>query len=250
MNESRKAFMRKWRDLGPRTLSAVVMVAIGGAAIAAGHMAFSGLVICAGVIGLWELFSMGGHKSKTDGLGLMDKIWLLLYGLVVVIGLIGLVYISNTNGLRGILYIIGLVIITDTCGYFVGKMIGGRKFWPSISPNKTWAGVLGGWIGVAIFAAIWRGVATFHSHRAGSVDLTWLENSQSHTENFVVLVFVIGAVFLSFASQLGDIAQSTIKRRMGVKDSSNLIPGHGGILDRFDALLAVSALSFLFNMLA
>jgi phosphatidate cytidylyltransferase len=113
-------------------------------------------------------------------------------------------------------------------GYFVGRTVGGRKFWPSVSPKKTWSGVLGGWIGAALIA----GIAVLFLH----LDLR---------ESLMIVGF---AIVLSFASQLGDIAQSALKRRMGVKDSSNIIPGHGGVLDRFDALLAVGAVLFFLRL--
>jgi phosphatidate cytidylyltransferase len=91
-------------------------------------------------------------------------------------------------------------------------MLGGPKFWPAISPKKTWSGTVAGWLGaVAVGYGFWAaGFGAWH--------LLW------------------ASPFVAFAGQMGDIAESAIKRRTGVKDSSNLIPGHGGLLDRFDAL--------------
>jgi phosphatidate cytidylyltransferase len=195
---------------------------------------------------------MASQKQQNSGLTALDKLWLGLYGLVVLLGIIGLLYVSHDTGLKGVLYIVVLVFITDTCGYFVGKLVGGRKFWPSIRPNKTWSGVLGGWFGSAVFSLIWLQTVPqipAKPHGAGGVSTAWLEADNASTGIYMIIGFVIGAVLLSFASQMGDIAQSSVKRRMGVKDSSNLIPGHGGILDRFDALLAVGALSLIFNVL-
>ena len=113
------------------------------------------------------------------------------------------------------LWIIGLVVITDIAGYFVGRIVGGAKFWPAFSRKKHG---LGSWV---------VGLAPFCSpmpwYRAG--------------------IFLAGgngmfiALCLSFASQLGDITESALKRASGVKDSSNLIPGHGGVMDRFDGLI-------------
>jgi phosphatidate cytidylyltransferase len=100
-------------------------------------------------------------------------------------------------------------------------MIGGPKFWPAISPKKTWSGTVAGWIAAAVVGMVFLRFTT-----AGP-DLPWISAA------------------LSLASQMGDIAESAIKRRMGVKDSSHLIPGHGGLLDRFDGLLGASLLMLL-----
>ena len=93
-----------------------------------------------------------------------------------------------------------------------GRMIGGARFWPSISPKKTWSGTIAGWILTGLLGA----VLMYYS------GLIWM---------------VPVSVAVAFGSQLGDIAESWIKRRVGVKDSSNLIPGHGGFLDRFDGFI-------------
>jgi phosphatidate cytidylyltransferase len=113
-------------------------------------------------------------------------------------------------------------------GYFIGRRFGGPKFWPRVSPNKTWSGTVAGWVGAALV-----GLAFVAAGRAG-----W---------GLVAL-----SPLIALAGQLGDIAESWIKRRAGFKDSSSLIPGHGGVLDRFDALigaaLAVLILSFVFAL--
>ena len=109
-----------------------------------------------------------------------------------------------------------VVIATDVFGYFAGRTFGGPKFWPSISPKKTWSGTSAGWIAAGVVGFIF---ALF-------TDAGWS------------IVWV--SMVLSFASQMGDIAESALKRRMKVKDSSTLIPGHGGPLDRFDALLGAA----------
>jgi phosphatidate cytidylyltransferase len=212
----------KWRDLAPRLLSAVVMVAVGLGAVLSGHLAFTVLVIAVGLIGLWELCRMARIKQAAGGFGPGDQPMLALYLVVLLLGCLGLISLSAEGGRALLLYAIGLVVVTDSLGYLVGKTLGGPKFWPRISPNKTWSGILGGWVGAMIFA--------YYTHAY-------------MPEGFVRLwFFVTSAMVLSFASQLGDMLESALKRRMGVKDSSNIIPGHGGVLDRFDALLAVGAL--------
>ena len=116
--------------------------------------------------------------------------------------------------------------MSDVGGYIVGRTVGGRKFWPAISPKKTWSGIIAGWVLAALFGYILI-------QNLGTILLIPL-----------FIVVVIGA-------QLGDIAESWVKRRTSVKDSSNLIPGHGGVLDRFDGfiggavVLAITAALFL-----
>ena len=115
-----------------------------------------------------------------------------------------------------LVWLVLVVIATDVAGYFAGRFIGGPKFWPRVSPKKTWSGTLGGW-----FAAMLIGLVFLTFTNAGK-DLPWI------------------SMLLSLASQMGDVAESAIKRRMGVKDSSSLLPGHGGLLDRFDGLLGAA----------
>jgi phosphatidate cytidylyltransferase len=109
-----------------------------------------------------------------------------------------------------------VVIVTDVFGYFAGRTFGGPKFWPSISPKKTWSGTSVGWVGAGIVGFVF----------------TLFTNAG--------LSIIVISMVLSFASQMGDIAESALKRRMKVKDSSTLIPGHGGLFDRFDALLGAA----------
>ena len=99
---------------------------------------------------------------------------------------------------------------------FAGRIFGGPKFWPRFSPKKTWSGTVAGWIAAAGIGLIFLRIST------AGIDLLWI------------------SALLAFASQLGDIAESAIKRQAGVKDSSNLIPGHGGLMDRFDGLLGAA----------
>lgn len=122
---------------------------------------------------------------------------------------------SDATGFRALIFVFLIVWITDSLGYFVGRGLGGPKLWPRVSPNKTWAGALGGFFGslaVAVALAAFGVVA-------------WLP------------ALALGGV-LSIASQLGDLFESAIKRRFGIKDSSQLIPGHGGLLDRLDGFVA------------
>jgi phosphatidate cytidylyltransferase len=119
-------------------------------------------------------------------------------------------------GLIWVLWLVAVVVISDVAGYFAGRMLGGPKFWPRISPKKTWSGTIAGWVGAAVIGAIFA------------------------APTGVGLALVPLSVLVGFAGQMGDIAESAVKRLRGIKDSSNLIPGHGGVLDRFDAMLGAA----------
>jgi phosphatidate cytidylyltransferase len=114
------------------------------------------------------------------------------------------------------------VVASDVGGYFVGRIAGGPKFWPRISPSKTWSGTLAGWVGGALVGG--AGAAMLGVTGGGLALATLL------------------AVVLACAAQAGDLWESALKRRAGVKDSSNLIPGHGGVMDRFDGMIGAAAL--------
>jgi phosphatidate cytidylyltransferase len=124
-------------------------------------------------------------------------------------------------GLYHVFWLISVVIITDVAGYFTGKMVGGPKVFPKISPNKTWSGVIGGWLAVGLFSLFFVG-------NVAPPDL--------------FITFVVGSVLLSFAAQIGDIIQSRLKRVREVKDSSNLLPGHGGFMDRLDGFIGATVI--------
>lgn len=136
--------------------------------------------------------------------------------------------------------VLGVVIFTDTAAYFTGRAIGGPKIAPRISPSKTWAGLLGGMAGSALWLAAYM---AFGHNALDSVRLA---------EEFAVggeeaLGWAIVGAILAIAAQAGDFFESWLKRRAGVKDSSRLIPGHGGVFDRVDGLLPVVLLVGLFG---
>lgn len=240
----------KWDDLKTRTISAAVMIIIAAGALYFGGALFQSLAIVVAGLMFWELGRMLGlpqdpyavilgmlgsialfltvFTSISLGLALVAiilvlaiwqlKSWHLLflgYGVLIFAGTISFIFVEYTYGTRWLLGLVLIVIITDLAGYFAGRILGGPKFWPAISPKKTWSGTVAGWIAAAIFSLFY-----------------WPE--------FAWFYVIPCAVALSFAGQMGDIAESAIKRRVGVKDSSSLIPGHGGILDRADALLGAA----------
>lgn len=127
---------------------------------------------------------------------------------------------------------IGIVVFTDTFAYFFGRAIGGPKIAQSISPSKTWAGLFGGMIGAALFVT---GLAMVHFSIGGYAVADMA--SELQTEFSIIIATGAG---LAVLAQCGDFFESWLKRKAGVKDSSKLIPGHGGIFDRIDGLLPVS----------
>jgi len=134
------------------------------------------------------------------------------------------VLIRNSHGVIGLTWLIAVVVASDVLGYFAGRILGGPKFWPKVSPKKTWSGTVAGWIGAALVGAIYWHFAGF------GPEILWI------------------SPLIAFAGQMGDIAESAIKRRAGVKDASNLIPGHGGLMDRFDALAFAGVLAVALNI--
>ena len=241
----------KWGDLSVRVASGVAMFIIGLIEIFLGGVWFEMLVVFVTAVMIWELAMMIAPEKPTPAMllgvlgasvlsgGLLSGLgWeLLLFGLVPVIGAIslprrkllffvfalyvqlggwGLIYFRAEMGLNWLLWLLAVVVVTDIAGYFAGRSLGGPKFWPAVSPKKTWSGTVAGWVGAAL-VGLGFAIAT----KAG----------------FGVVVFSIA---ISFASQMGDIVESALKRDVGIKDSSTLIPGHGGVFDRFDAVLGAT----------
>jgi phosphatidate cytidylyltransferase len=137
-----------------------------------------------------------------------------------------LLRLDQTNGFVALILVLLVVWVTDIGGYFAGRGIGGPKLWPRVSPRKTWAGAVGGFAASLVVAA---GFAAFGLGKTGPL-------------------LLLGAV-LSIASQLGDLFESSVKRRFGVKDSSHIIPGHGGLMDRLDGFVAAVVMAAIFGFL-
>jgi phosphatidate cytidylyltransferase len=127
------------------------------------------------------------------------------------------------EGRNMVFWLLAVVWATDSGAYFAGRAIGGPRLAPRISPNKTWAGLIGGALSAALVGVLAAGLL--------GRDATLL---------------VVGGMVLAVVAQGGDLLESWCKRRFGVKDSSHIIPGHGGILDRVDGLLAVLLVAFLY----
>ena len=153
---------------------------------------------------------------------------------------------ARAIGINFLLSILLLVWVADICAYFAGRAFGlkfsRRKLAPAISPGKSWEGVWGGMAGVLVLAAGWtladRSLqASVPSLYTRLADQGWW-------------LLVVAALFMSAMSVVGDLAESLIKRSAGAKDSSNLLPGHGGVLDRVDALLPTLPLAMMLAGLA
>lgn len=130
-------------------------------------------------------------------------------------------------GLVGVVFVLAVVWATDVAAYVAGRAIGGPKLWPSVSPKKTWAGAIGGLVAAEIAGLL---VAAIAGAQPG-------------------LVVGLVAIVLSIACQAGDLFESAVKRRFGVKDASRLIPGHGGLLDRVDGLTFAAPVAVLIGIL-
>lgn len=148
---------------------------------------------------------------------------------------------ARVIGINFLLSILLLVWVADIFAYFSGRAFGGRfsrsKLAPGISPGKSWEGVWGGMLGVVALAFVWRWI-----------DAAWgvaVPSLYSHLGRRGGLWLLLAAVFLAAMSVVGDLVESLVKRSAGVKDSSGLLPGHGGVLDRVDALLPTLPLAML-----
>jgi len=137
-----------------------------------------------------------------------------------------LLRLDPAKGFVALMLVLLVVWVTDIGGYFAGRGIGGPKLWPRVSPKKTWAGAVGGFIASLAVAG---GFAAFDLGKTGPL-------------------LLMGAM-LSVVSQLGDLFESAVKRRFGVKDSSHIIPGHGGLLDRLDGFVAAVVMAAIFGFL-
>ncbi len=129
---------------------------------------------------------------------------------------VGLLRVSPSFGMAAILWLFAVVWGADIAAYFAGRLIGGPKLWPSVSPGKTWAGAI---------------VGAFAGAVLGLMLAAWT--------NRLAALFWLGLA-TAIVSELGDLFESALKRRFGVKDSSGLIPGHGGLMDRLDAFTSAS----------
>lgn len=144
---------------------------------------------------------------------------------------------ARLQGWVFLLSILALVWTADVAAYFGGKRWGRRKLAPSVSPGKTWAGAVSGLVGVLILSSLWLVWESVTPNSRPSL--------YTHLWQLGPWVSVLALVFLTTMAVVGDLVESLVKRSAGIKDSSGLLPGHGGVLDRVDALLPVLPLAMM-----
>jgi len=231
-------------DLPVRAASAAVMIALAGTAFWLGGWALAGFIVA---IGLGILIEWGLLVRAFERRPLPRALW-LMFG-------VGYVGLGTVTALRQVamplqlLLIIASVIAVDVGAYFAGRAIGGPKIAPRISPSKTWAGLGGGMIGAIAVNAGW---AAWLMHQQTAM-LHALEAAHGPIPAALVPGFpwgevVLAGVMTATIAQAGDFFESWLKRRAGVKDSGRTIPGHGGLFDRGDGLIAVLFMIGLVNL--
>jgi len=196
------------------TVSGALALALSGGCLALGLLDFALVALGLGLVVVAVLAA--GHRSWAAA-GFVYAAAAELASFMV--------RFDQNHGWFALVLVLLVVWASDIGGYAAGRGIGGPKLAPLISPNKTWAGAIGGFVGSLAVAAGWA------ASGAGNI----------------VPVMLVGAV-LSVASQLGDLFESAVKRRFGVKDSSHIIPGHGGLLDRLDGYVAAIVLAAILGL--
>ena len=239
----------KKSDLPVRAASAVVMIAVAGTALWLGGWVWTAFVALVALGVLWEWWGL----VQAIATAFPRRIVWILAGLVYV-GIAGWALIFLRNGVRFqplSLIWVGLIVLpviaTDIGAYFSGRTFGGPKIAPRISPSKTWSGLAGGMVGagIAVCGCAALMAASSGCQRWHVPQLSKLECALSPLINDGLAFFAVGMV-IAIIAQSGDFLESWMKRRAGVKDSGSLIPGHGGLFDRADGLLAVL---FVFGLL-
>ncbi len=208
----------KKSDLGVRAASALVMVAVAGAALWLGGWVWAAFV---GVVGLGVAWEWRALVNAFEASAVRRGIWLAAgAGYVGLAAFMLTVLRTHNETAFWAVLVVAAVMATDIGAYFAGRTIGGPKIAPLISPSKTWSGLLGGMTAAAatVFGA-------FHFVDEVPFSMAWM-------------TLLTGAL-IALIAQAGDFFESWMKRRAGVKDSGRLIPGHGGLFDRLDGLLAV-----------
>ncbi|MEZ5679915.1 MAG: phosphatidate cytidylyltransferase [Erythrobacter sp.] len=213
-------------DLPVRVLSAIVMIGLAVAALMAGDPWFDWFVVAVVLVTMVE-FVLLVVKATAN---IPFRLAAILAG-AVYIGLAG-VFLSRFP-IPLVVGVVGAVIFVDTFAYFTGRALGGPKIAPSISPSKTWAGLLGAIIGATLWVAGW--IYVIARSMAG-------ERTLFFEPKEMLQILGIGAL-IAIAAQAGDFLESWLKRKAGVKDSSKLIPGHGGVFDRTDGMIPVVILA-------
>lgn len=249
-------------ELRTRVISAAILAPVALVSVLLGGLTFAALVTIVAVLAFWEWTGMAGAEHPSwaravsviclvvgllslqawsgafgvaliasaaaaalaAGVGAPAFRWLGLGVVYVAVPSVGIIVLRQVEpfGWAVILYILFVVWATDIAAYFGGRAMGGARLWPRVSPKKTWSGGLSGLVAAIAAGGVVAGL-TMGNVRAG--------------------LFL--AALLSVAAQAGDLLESAVKRRFGVKDSGHIIPGHGGVLDRLDGVFGAAALALI-----
>jgi phosphatidate cytidylyltransferase len=192
-----------------------------------------------GILGLGLLVYCTFFKPVAETIAdASASIFCLLYTGLTLIALPSLR--EQANGPSLLVFLLCVVWVGDTAAYYAGRAWGHRKMAPSLSPGKTWEGAIASVAGSVVIAAVLVSLATVMQEPSNSAVLSWLERTfpsavLSYPDE---MWYWLGlAAIINVAGQVGDLSESALKRSAGVKDSGSLLPGHGGMLDRIDALL-------------
>ena len=214
------------KDLSTRVMSALVMLAVAAFAIGIGGYVLDAFLYLVALIAFGEFVMLVLRATPN---------WLLRIAALAV----GAAYFGVAAAILAgagtflLIMVIGITVFTDTGAYFAGRAIGGPKIAPSVSPSKTWAGLAGGMIASVLWVFLWVWAID-------DAPLSWprFELGLHMSPKNVSGAIALGAG-MAVLAQAGDFLESWLKRRAGVKDSSGLIPGHGGVFDRIDGLIPV-----------
>lgn len=213
-------------DLGVRLASAIVIAGIAGSALWVGGWLWIAFVVLVSGVILWEWNRL---ISASDASPLGEILWLFFGAAYVCGAALAMVQVRLTYDDPWVVLLAFVlpIVAVDVGAYFAGRAIGGPKIAPSISPSKTWAGFAGGAAAASLVAL------SIEIYDFGPAAAAPGYNALS------IALAILAGVLIAAIAQAGDFFESWMKRRAGVKDSSNLIPGHGGLFDRFDGFLAV-----------
>jgi phosphatidate cytidylyltransferase len=213
-------------DLRTRLISAGILAPLVLAIIYIGGPLYNTMIVAIAVIMSfeWQAITHSGGKELDKQARRKWAGWGIAY---VTIFASSLIYLRSLEGGFGIVFLMLCIVwATDIAAFFTGRIVGGQKIYPKISPNKTWSGLLGGMIAAGLVGAL---------------------------ASFFLPISLINMFFLSMSlaiiAQVGDFFESWVKRQFGVKDSGTLIPGHGGLMDRLDGFTTVAPVFVIFTWL-